>query len=454
MRFERSWHRSLTLYFSILIVIAIVCIEYINNIQHQYVKQTEQDNAREELSIVRSQLESLIASDVYLVNSLPAVIATHSNITQPQWDLIASNIVRQSAHISAIFLAPDNVIRFVYPSEGYQKLVGDRSHSEFNNRRTRQQLASLKGSSVANAMHLSNGNLGLVSRVPIYVDPPFNQIYWGACSVVIDLESLLTEAGVYQLIDRYDVAILSIENTDEVDSLIFGNRETFENAFTTEFVHFPNGNWLLAASTEKGFLIDTNWYQLNSARLIGYSALLMVSAAFFAVYRLYHKANERSLHDELTGLPNRRYFMFTLKRQFSMAKRSQSKEKFALLNIDLDKFKEINDLYGHDAGDKVLQVVGDRVQQAIRGSDVVARVGGDEFLVLLPRVIEEKNIQTIVATVLSHLCDEPIEYDLNRIHLQASIGYAMYRKEMNSVEDILKAADADMYKSKQYRKNH
>jgi len=452
MRLKRSWHRSLTLYFFVLIVISSVCIEYINDIQHQYVKQNEQENAREELSVIRSQLESLIVSDIYLVNSLPVVIATNPKITRPQWERIASSIIQRSSHISSVFLAPDDVISHVYPIEGNQHFIGDFYRAQRINQRLHRP-NSLKKALNPDPIRLPDGNLGLVARVPIFVDPPFNQQYWGSCSVVIDLDSLLRDAGVYQLANQYDVSILAIESTDEQDALIFGLQETFENAFMTEFVHFPHGNWLLAASTEHGFLNDINWYQLNSARLIGYSALLMVAVAFFAVYRLYHKANALSLHDELTGLPNRRYFMFTLKRQFSMAKKSLSKEKFALLNIDLDKFKEINDSYGHDAGDKVLQTVGVRIQQTIRASDVVARVGGDEFLVLLPRIMEQKDTQAIVTSILNNLCNDPIEYDSSQIWLQASIGCAIYNQDMDSTEDILKAADAQMYQDKLHRRN-
>lgn len=246
----------------------------------------------------------------------------------------------------------------------------------------------------------------------------------------------------------YHVAITAKDSQQNPDDLIYGEHRALKNAITTESVHFPYGNWTISASTEQDLLEQTNWFQLHSARLIGYSSLLLLCAAYFTVYRLYHQANQRSLHDELTGLPNRRYFMFTLKRQFAMAQRSESKERFALLNIDLDKFKDINDFYGHDAGDKVLQVVGTRIQRALRGSDIVARVGGDEFLVLLPRVMDENNAASIVSSVFNHVCKDPIAYDHYQIKLQASIGYAMYQSGMESVEDILKSADSTMYQDK------
>lgn len=123
MRFGRSWHRSLTWCFAILVVIAVVCIEYINSLQHQYVKQKEQESVREELSVIRSRLESLIVSDIYLVNSLPVVVATNGSFSNSYWHSVASGILTRSSHINSIFLAPDDVIEYVYPEE-YQEFIG------------------------------------------------------------------------------------------------------------------------------------------------------------------------------------------------------------------------------------------------------------------------------------------------------------------------------------------
>lgn len=447
MRFRRSWHRPLTLCFAILIVITVACIEYMTSLQHQYISQIEQENAKEELSIIRAKLESLIISDIYLVNSLPVVVATNREFRQEQWEAIAENIIERSSHINAILLAPDDVVEYVYPNH-HRRFIGSDYRDRPEAWSAVQEAKVVEEALISDIVHFSSGERGLVARVPIFTDPPFNQNYWGVASVVIGLSNLLRDAGVYQLSKHYRLSIVSLDSQQQAVSQIFGEGDEHANAFSSELVHFPHGTWRISSTIDNGFLSETDWYQLNGARLIGYSSLLMLCIAFAAVYFLYHQANQRSLHDELTSLPNRRYFMFTLKRQFSMAQRSESKECFALLNIDLDKFKQINDRYGHDAGDSVLKAVGLRVQQALRGSDVVARVGGDEFLVLLPRVREESNAKTIVANVARCLCDEPLDYDGHSIEFSASIGYAMYQPEMASVEDILREADDAMYQDK------
>lgn len=447
MRFERSWHRSLTLCFAILIVLAIACIEYINNVQHQYIQQTERDSAREELSIIRSRLEALIISDIYLVNSLPVVVAANSEFSRVGWREVAQIVIKRSSHIKGIILAPDDVIQLVYPYK-YERYIGRRIGHPRRNQGAKLDYQLNQEPLVADAVELDNGDLGLVARVPIYIDPPFNQRYWGNVSVIINLEHLLDNAGVREFAKNYNLAIASVDEQLKPQSYLLGDASTLKDAFASELVLFPNGTWIIAASANQSFLSDVNWYQLNSARLIGYSSLLLLCGAYFAVSRLYRNANQRSLHDELTGLPNRRYFMFTFKRQFALAKRSGVKEKFALLNIDLDKFKEINDLYGHDAGDRVLELAGQRIQTALRSSDVVARVGGDEFLILLPRIMDPVHLESIIESVRSHLTQDPIEYDSLPIELQASIGFAIYQPEMESVEDMFKIADAAMYRNK------
>ncbi|MGR5470208.1 GGDEF domain-containing protein, partial [Vibrio astriarenae] len=115
-------------------------------------------------------------------------------------------------------------------------------------------------------------------------------------------------------------------------------------------------------------------------------------------------ADSRALHDELTKLPNRRYFMQSYKQQFEIAQRYKKRYSFALINIDLDKFKHINDTFGHDAGDKVLIACAQRVKRTLRRSDIVARVGGDEFLVLVHNPETEENIRALLNKLRKALC--------------------------------------------------
>jgi len=154
---------------------------------------------------------------------------------------------------------------------------------------------------------------------------------------------------------------------------------------------------------------------------------------------------QSALHDELTGLANRTLFMDHYRIALARAQRSEA--GIALLFIDLDGFKKINDTYGHDAGDKVLEVTAQRISDRIRKNDSVARFGGDEFVVMLPDL---KNPQDAlaVAETLMELIGKPINWNGRLLEVGASIGMANYPTDGDTMEKVMIAADAAMYSAK------
>lgn len=150
------------------------------------------------------------------------------------------------------------------------------------------------------------------------------------------------------------------------------------------------------------------------------------------------------LHDALTGLPNRVLLHDRINQAVLAAKRSGT--TFALLAIDLDGFKDVNDSLGHRCGDAVLQTTSSRLVQSIRESDTVARMGGDEFLVLLPGV-GAPAAQTM-ATVLRDALQRPIEVEGTTVTVGASVGVSVYPTDGADVTTLLSAADQAMYRAK------
>lgn len=150
--------------------------------------------------------------------------------------------------------------------------------------------------------------------------------------------------------------------------------------------------------------------------------------------------------DTLTQLPNRRLFNDRLNQSLARAQREQS--SLALMFIDLDKFKPINDTYGHEAGDSVLQAVARRIESSLRASDTAARVGGDEFLVLLPD-LQSKDDALAVAEKIRLALEQPFVTS-NGVTLlaSASIGIAIYPDQARIQEDLLRLGDRAMYEAK------
>jgi diguanylate cyclase (GGDEF)-like protein/PAS domain S-box-containing protein len=155
-------------------------------------------------------------------------------------------------------------------------------------------------------------------------------------------------------------------------------------------------------------------------------------------------------HDQLTGLPNRYLLIERLERMIVQAERNN--RFFALLFIDLDNFKEINDTAGHAAGDRILKRTAQLLKQALRNSDTVARLGGDEFVVLLSQTRDREDVDLVI----KHLCSvlhNDISLGETKVPLTASIGLATYPSDGTTSDALLSCADHAMYEAKKVHKN-
>jgi diguanylate cyclase (GGDEF)-like protein/PAS domain S-box-containing protein len=155
-------------------------------------------------------------------------------------------------------------------------------------------------------------------------------------------------------------------------------------------------------------------------------------------------------HDPLTSLPNRAMFSEVLNLGLQNARRYN--RTFAVLFIDLDRFKIINDTLGHEAGDKLLQEMGRRITQTVRTGDFVARLGGDEFVVLVEGVSEPKQVESVARKILSALI-KPMFIREQECRVTASIGICMYPADAQDEQSLMKNADIAMYRAKDEGKN-
>ncbi|WP_457745756.1 putative bifunctional diguanylate cyclase/phosphodiesterase [Sulfurimonas sp.] len=158
-----------------------------------------------------------------------------------------------------------------------------------------------------------------------------------------------------------------------------------------------------------------------------------------------------STQDPLSGLYNRLSLIEKLNWLISKSKRSN--EKFAVIFLDLDNFKNINDSRGHDFGDKILQHVSEVLLHVVRDNDIVSRLGGDEFVIVLPELVDDTRVIDIAKRIQEKLC-EPIIIDNYKYVVTASMGITMYPKDGKDATTLLKNADIAMYKSKDLGKNN
>lgn len=200
----------------------------------------------------------------------------------------------------------------------------------------------------------------------------------------------------------------------------------------------------------------------NTLRVVQTLVFLLALINFLVIVRKFHLLalnahrakehfSELSARDPLTGLYNRREFDNNLKREIGAVHR-RSQDKFALVMIDLDGFKPINDKFGHKTGDVVLKTVAKRIARHARTTDTVARIGGDEFVLICTSLRDEAAAAKFCERLISSIND-PIPLEIGEIQVGASIGLVFYLEQTTSEQDLMHMADEAMYAAKKAGRN-
>ncbi|HEO98041.1 MAG TPA: EAL domain-containing protein [Epsilonproteobacteria bacterium] len=208
--------------------------------------------------------------------------------------------------------------------------------------------------------------------------------------------------------------------------------------------------WVLRRSTGEEFFVEVTMtpMELDDRRVI-YMIWRDITEKKEAQQKLLeqkdvleHQAN----HDHLTDLPNRQYFNQRLQEEIEEAR--ESNKKLALFFIDLDNFKQINDSLGHLVGDRVLTIVAERLCATIRQKDTLARLGGDEFTIMMQDV-EKMSDAAVLAKHILETLTQPLQIEEHSLYISCSIGISFFPQDSDNAGDLIKYADAAMYKAKE-----
>ncbi|MDH5203747.1 MAG: sensor domain-containing diguanylate cyclase, partial [Nitrospirota bacterium] len=194
----------------------------------------------------------------------------------------------------------------------------------------------------------------------------------------------------------------------------------------------------------------------NSSRNYTNKDLLLIErlSALYAIAvqreRAEETINQMAYHDSLTGLPNRQ--LFNDRFALALAQTKRNDQKLAVMILDLDNFKEVNDSRGHITGDHLLKDVGKKLSGLLRKTDTVARLGGDEFIILLP-IIKRDDDSAEIAHKIMQAFQEPFVIDDQEIYTTTSIGIAIYPRDGRDGATLIKNADIAMYRAKEQGRN-
>lgn len=241
--------------------------------------------------------------------------------------------------------------------------------------------------------------------------------------------------------EKSDLAGLTLASTVDSDSL-----PRFEDQFRRVLESGEGGTLETVFRSRDGDAID----------LEGYLACSFRSGEAVAVWAVYRDVTKRKLADQqlyrmahydvLTDLPNRLLFMDRLQQMKAMSVRMD--QRMAVLYLDLDRFKQINDTLGHAVGDRLLQIVAQRLAESVRGMDTVGRLGGDEFVIALGNLRNQSGVEIVANKVLKAL-SLPCRIEEHELHITTSIGIGIFPDDATELEDLIKKADLALYRAKE-----
>lgn len=403
--------------------------------EYNRVNQMEQIKATEHFVVFDNTLNSIVYTNINLMKGFTAYIQTNPDLDdQKIYDYLDELLQSQGDLINNVGILKDTTIMWNYPYELNKTTIG-RDLSLVKEQSPYVLSVKLSGKpSFQGPVNLLQGGTGFIVRTPIFQN---GQQYWGQISIVLKGE---------KFIDK----IKEIESSLNVKSIIMSGDQI---VYGDDVLLDENIHWFKFADSmfdwDLGIVLNgtnsLNYLNVYIFIAIGLILLFAISSATFVMLRSNEIVKHESIHDQLTGLRNRNSLDETMQIFFAGAKRNE--HKVGVLLLDLNKFKEINDTYGHTVGDIVLKETATRLNEAARKDEVLFRVGGDEFLLVVPVVDSRETLNTIKKRLHSILSYK-LEVGDYSIIVTSSIGYAISGEDGDTFDELFLKADRRMYEEK------
>ena len=408
-------------------------------------------HVRDDLSEARARLEGEISRTVAHGLGFRAYLSEFADkpFNAADYHNIANELIRENPAIQSVGLAPDNILRAVYPLEPNQSALGLDYRSNTSQWPAVEQAMRSRETVIAGPLELVQGGRALMIRIPVYPARFAGQSledrdYWGVATLVVNEAELLSAAGIAPVVNGVNLSIVDNSSNGSVQRVLFGSQASVGTDYVSLPLLLPGGlNWELRGSPEGGWLSTSR--EVWITQFVGSVISLVFGVMAFLLISEIYKVRSMALQDPLTGLANRRLLEERMYQLATMCERSGV--GFEIFYVDLDAFKPVNDNYGHSVGDQLLIEIGDRLQSQTRQSDTVARVGGDEFIVLTPGNMQSLERDAFLSR-MSERVTQVFEFSGTFIDVKASIGNASFPQDATTVEDLLRVADGRMYAQK------
>lgn len=422
-------------------IIVLILLSMLFRLQEQKYQNEELFESAAYGNLLCTQVERELNSLLFISNGMTSYITVYKDELNPtKVKLILADLWHRAKHVRSLGVAVGYTFSYVYPEKNNLSIIG-KDLRNIPDQWPRVKLAIETSQGVFDGpVDLIQGGSDLIYRYPIFIENK----YWGMVSTVIDTKSFFKAAFANALRKDYEFSIRRLSDKRS----IYGNPQLFnQKSIYTQISYVPNGQWEWAIKKR-------NTQKHNELYVLGAMGILLGLFSGAIVYffmRERYQLAEEALLDNLTGLPNRRLLEDRLQHAYSDAKRSH--KIFGLMAIDIDYFKQINDTYGHDFGDEVIKHVSATIRMTLRDIDTVARIGGDEFIVIV-RESQSKLSLRAVAQKLKDCFAYPVQIMGRDIEIHFSIGIAVFSPMRGiTLKQLLKQADIALYQSKASGRN-
>jgi len=417
-------------------VFAVAALLVKSEIEHELEAQKNQANVH--LLTLGARLEGEVNSNLVVLRGLRAEISINPDITHEELASLVSEYLFYYPAISHVALAPSLIISDVYPLEGNEAAIG------LNYRNQPDQLKGVMEAiynddiTLTGPINLVQGGRKFIGRIPVYAGKNKSEL-WGVVAVVLNLEKMLESAGIDRFLWGMKVALRDRKLDSRSAEVMLGDADVFRADAATVDVVLPDTRWQLAAIPANGWSLPgqkaQSWWLISAllSILAGVAAYL-ISANYRERLMAVENASFWANFDGLTGLPNRRYFNVRFTKLIE--EHQQRKSGFAVFNLDLDFFREVNDSWGHAMGDRLLRSFARRMSRTVRADDLVARLGGDEFIMVLQDIDSPSQAETLAENLQRELI-EPYDMDDQQFSITISLGISMFPLDGEDEETLL-----------------
>ena len=261
---------------------------------------------------------------------------------------------------------------------------------------------------------------------------------WGLVIVAVDFTGLLRDSGLFEDNDEY-VFALRTDKADGTNDFTWGNQSLFSGSATIKTIQLADNRWEIAVGSKQSEELSQT--PLKRMTLLFYFLLALVILLVYKHVFLFQQRSLAAKLDSLTRTLNKTAFESIVRNRLN-----NTINQHAIIMIDLNDFKKINDVYGHPAGDAVLVEVASRIRQVLRQSDQVSRLGGDEFIIFLESIANAAAVDQVIERLQKAMHD-PVAWS-EPIPVVLAIGQAYFPTDGDTFEKLYSVADERMYRMK------